>query len=111
MKKLLLLGVIVVGAATVAQAGVRLNFGIGIPLPGVTYSAPPPVYAAPPPAFYQAPPAPVYQAPPPVVYQAPPPVVYSSQPVVYTPAPSLYFGFGSGWWHGHHWYGHHGWHR
>jgi hypothetical protein len=61
MKKLLLLSVILVGAASASQAGVNLNFGFGFPLPtppGLSFShsarvvtpryVPAPVYVAPP---------------------------------------------------------------
>jgi hypothetical protein len=52
MKKLFLVGAILMGAITASQAGVHLSFGFGIPLPGVAVSQPAPVYAAPPPAYY-----------------------------------------------------------
>src|ERR1051325_4571995 len=102
MKKLVLLVAIMLGAVTASQAGVRFSLGFGLPL-----IAPAPVVACPAPA-------PVYQCPPPVVYGAPvvcPPRVY-----YYPPAPSVYFGFGSGgrygWGHsgwGHSSWGHSGW--
>ena len=63
MKKLILLGAVLLGAATATQAGVRLSFGFGIPLGA---------------------PAPVVVSPPPVVYQVPPPVYYTAPAPVYT---------------------------
>jgi hypothetical protein len=98
MKRILLISAVTFGAMAASQAGVRLGFGIGLPL------------VAPAPVVYQAP-APVYVAPAPV-YVAPP-VAYYAPPVVYVPAPSVYFGFGPGW-HGyrHYGWGHYGgWHR
>lgn len=126
MKKLLLLTAVVLGAATASQAGVRFNFGFGIPLPGIVLNpAPvyqvPPVYTSPAPVYY--PPAPAYCAPAPVYA---PPTVYG---------PNVYLGFGTGWygprygywgprygyyghyrgWGGHGWggrgFGHGGWRR
>ena len=106
-----------VGLASVAQAGVRFNFGVGIPLSGLTYSAPAPVYTVPPPAIYPAPPlvppGTVYQAQPPFIYQAPPPVAYPAPPLIYNPNPGLYFSFGAGnaWWGHHPGWGHYHWRR
>jgi hypothetical protein len=111
MKKLILLGAVLLGAATATQAGVRLSFGFGIPLGApapVVVSPPPVVYQVPPPVYYTAP-APVYTAPAPV-YTAPPAVVYAPPPVVYAPPPTVYFRFGTGW-RGYYGWGHHGWHR
>ncbi len=122
MKKLILLAVVLVGAATASQAGVRFGFGLGIPLgppapvvvsPPVVYTAPAPVYTTPAPVISQGP---VYTAPPAVVYQAPAPVVVSPPPVVCAPSPSVVIGFGGYGWYPRHGYYHgywrgHGWHR
>ncbi len=126
MKKLILLAVVLVGAATASQAGVHFSLGLGIPL-----VPPPPVYVSPPPVVYTAPapvytaPAPVYTAPAPVisqgpavVYQSPAPVVVASPPVCVAPAPvfcppapRVVVGFGfPGYGYRGHWRGH-GWHR
>ena len=96
MKKVVLFATIMLGAVAASQAGVHVGFGFSVPL-----VAPAPVMVSPPAVAY-APPAPVYQYPPRVVYRAP--VVCA--PRVYAPAPSFYFGFGSGWRHG---WGHYGW--
>ena len=96
MKKLLLLGAILMGAATASQAGVHFGFSVGVPAVVITHPAP----------VCYAPPV-VYQAPPPVYYQAPPPVYYAQPPVVYAPGPRVYVGFGPRW-HGH---DGHGWHH
>jgi hypothetical protein len=115
MKKTFLIAAVLVGAASVSQAGVRLGFGFSIPLgpPPVVYQAPP-VYTVPAPVYTS--PAPVYQAPP-VVYAAPS-VVYAP-PVAYAPASSVYLGFGHGWYGPRYYHGgyrggwgyHHGWHH
>jgi hypothetical protein len=83
MKKILLLSAVLLGAVTASQAGVRVNIGIGIPLPGLVISQPAPVFVAP---------APVY---------APPPAVAVAPPVVVAP-PIAYYGYRPGWygWHG-----------
>ena len=93
MKRILLLSAVLLGAATASQAGVRVNIGIGIPLPGVVVSQPAPVVVAP---------APVVVAPAPVY--APPPAVVVAPPVVVGP-PVVYYGYGP------RWYGWHGWGR
>ena len=86
MKKIILLSAVLLGAVTASQAGVRVNIGIGIPLPGIVVSPPAPVVVAP---------APVY---------APPPAVFVAPPVVVAP-PTVYYGYRPGW------YGYHGWAR
>jgi hypothetical protein len=86
MKKILLLSAVLLGAVTASQAGVRVNIGIGIPLPGVVIAQPAPVFVAPPPVC----------APPPVVVVAPPPV---------------YYGYRPGWYGYHGWAHHRGWHQ
>src|SRR6266436_8775767 len=59
MKKILLLSAVLLGAATVSQAGgVHLSIGLPLPpLPGISITAPAPVYAPPvyPPAYSYAP--------------------------------------------------------
>lgn len=76
MKKILLLSAVLLGAVSASQAGVRFNFGFGVPLPA-------PVVVAPPaPVCVQAP-APVVVAPP----------VCVPAPVVVSP-PVVRFGFG-----------------
>ena len=91
MKKLLLLSAVLLGAATVSHAGVRVGIGIGLPVPtfGVVVRQPAPVYVAPRPVYYVAP-TPVYVAPP--VYCAAPAPVYVAPPaVVVAPAPVYYW--------------------
>src|SRR6266850_3142349 len=104
MKKLLLLSAVLFGAVSASQAGVRFNVGLGFPLPlpplpGIVISRPAPYYAPAPPVCY-----------------APRPAYYSAPAVVVEP-PSVYFGFGPGYYgygHGgygyryHNYYGH-GW--
>ena len=67
-------------SATYAQAGVRISFGIGIPI----FAPPPrPVYVAPAPVYVMPAPAPVYVRPAPApVYVQPSPA-----PVYVQPAP------------------------
>lgn len=65
------------GATGAAHARVDWHIGINLPGPMVSYG-PPVIYA----------PAPVYHAPPPVYY--PPPPVYYPPPAVYGPAPIYY---------------------
>src|SRR5438067_13812318 len=86
MKKLLLLSAVLLGAASVSQAGVRFNFAINLPipaLPGMIISSPAPVCE----------PAPIVTAPvcePAPVVTAPvceTPVVISPPPLVITPRP------------------------
>jgi hypothetical protein len=60
--------------ATHAQAGVRLNLGITIPL--FAPRPPRPVYVAPPPVYVVPAPRPVYVAPAPVYVQPQPAPVY-----------------------------------
>jgi hypothetical protein len=72
MKKLILAGAILVGGIAASQAGVRINIGVGIPLPPlphvvITHPAP-----ACPPAVVVAPPV----CPPVVVVDPCPPVRY-----------------------------------
>jgi PXPV repeat (3 copies) len=93
MKKTLLLSAVLLGAVTASQAGVRVNIGIGIPLPGLVVSQPAPVFVAP---------APVVVAPAPVYVPSPP--VVMAPPVVVSP-PVFYYGSRPGW------YGYHGWAR
>lgn len=88
MKKIFFLTAVLVGAASVAQAGLHLSVGFGVPI-----AVPAPVYVAPPPVCVA--PAPVYVAPSPV-YVAPPPVVCVPPRVAYVAPPSYYFGY-SGW--------------
>jgi hypothetical protein len=69
--------------ATYAEAGVRISFGIGIPLfapapPRPVYVVPAPVYVAPAPMYA---PAPIYVRP------APTPVYVQPAPVYAQPAP------------------------
>jgi hypothetical protein len=107
MKKILLFSVLLVGAASVSQAGVRFGVELGLPLPvpplpGVVISRPAPVYApaapvcaTPAPVVYQPSICPVPQVP---VYQPPvcstPQVIIQPAPVV-LPAPRAYVGFDS----------------
>ena len=93
MKRTLLLSAVLFGVVAASQAGVQLNIGINIPLPGVVIAAPAPAIVAPP-VVWAAPPA-VIVAPPFVV--APPPVYY-----VYRPGWYGYSGWGyhRGWHHG-----------
>ena len=67
-------GIIALGFATAANAGIFVGGGIGFPL-----YAPPPVVYAPPPAYYMPPPPLVYAPPPvpPAYYAPPPPPVYA----------------------------------
>ncbi len=110
MKRLILLAVVLLGAATASQAGVRFSLGLGLPFcpPAPVVVSPPPVVYAPAPVYTA--PAPVYTAPAPVisqgpvVYQAPAPVVVSP-PVVCAPGPRVVIGFGGPFWH-HRYYGH-----
>ena len=87
LKKLMLAALVgVTLSATYAQAGVRISFGIGLPIfappPRPVYVAPAPVYFVPPPVYYPStraaiyvPPAPVYVQPSPApVYVQPAPV-------------------------------------
>src|SRR5579871_1157867 len=88
MKKLLLLSAVLLGAVSASQAGVRFNFGFGVPLPA-------PVVVAPPAPVCVTPPAPVFVTP---SVCAPAPVVVTPQvcapaPVVVAP-PVVSFGFG-----------------
>ena len=60
MKKLLLVGAILMGVATASQAGVSLHLGLPfppLPIPGVAITPPAPVYAQPycPPTYDYAP--------------------------------------------------------
>jgi hypothetical protein len=92
MKKTLLLLAVLFGAVTASQAGVHVNIGIGIPLPGVVIAQPAPVVIAPPPVC------------------VPPPVVVVAPPVIVAPPP-VYYGYRPGW-YGYRGGGHyHGWHR
>jgi hypothetical protein len=99
MKKLLMLSLLLVGAASVSQAGVRFGVELGFPLPlprlpGVTISHPAPVYDTTPAPVCTTPETTVYQAPacptpqPQQVYQPP---VWSTPkvPVYSTPAPVI----------------------
>src|SRR5580765_6048662 len=110
MKKIILSVSVLIGAVCASQAGgIHFGFGFGLPLPPlpvpaivaprVVYQSPGPVYSAP---VYSAP---AYQAPA-VVYSAP---VCAPQ-VIYPPAPTVYFGYGHGWYgpsyHGRYAYGH-----
>ena len=97
MKKILLLSAVLLGAATASQAGVRVNIGIGIPLPGVVIAQQAPVYVAP---------APVYVAPAPVY--APPPAVVVAPRVIVAP-PTVYYGYRPGWYGWRGWDHHRGW--
>jgi hypothetical protein len=113
MKKIILSVAVLIGAACASQAGgIHFGFNFGLPLPPlpvpavvaprVVYQTPAPVYSTP---VYNAP-APLCQAPA-VVYSAP--AVCAPQ-VYYPPAPTVYFGYGRGWYgshyHGHYAYGH-----
>jgi hypothetical protein len=83
LKKLMLAALLgLTLSATYAQAGVRISFGIGIPL-FVPFAPPPrPVYVAPAPVYVVPGPAPVYVRP------APAPVYVQPSPApVYVPAP------------------------
>ena len=94
MKKLLLLSAILLGGAHASQAGVRFNFGFGLPLPplpGVVIGAPAPVYQAPAPVYYSSP-----------YYAAP----YCPPAVVVQP-PARYFGYGPRY-YDRGWYGYRG---
>ena len=74
VKRIGLATAMLIGCAAVAPAfagHVSLNVGIGLPVAGVGYYAPPP---------------PVVYAPAPVVYAPPPPVYYAPAPVYYGPA-------------------------
>ena len=84
MKRILLLSVVLLGAVSASQAGVRLSIGIGVPLPGFVISQPAPVVVAPPPVCVA------------------PPAVVVAPPVILAPAP-VYFGCRPGW------YGYRGW--
>src|SRR5262245_59068000 len=85
MKKLLVLSVIIAGAATAAHAGVAFNIGLGLPHANVVISRPAPVYVAP------CPPTPVYSTPvcppAPVVTESVCPPTVVSVPPVYVPEP------------------------
>jgi hypothetical protein len=87
MFKRLALAVLVGSTLSVAHAdaGVRLNIGIGIPLFNPFVPPPRPVYVAPAPVYVT--PAPVYAAPAPVIVRYPQPVTgpYYVQP---PPVPS-----------------------
>src|SRR5436190_831717 len=90
MKKMLLLSAILIGVASVSQAAVRFDLGLGLPLPplpGVVFSRPAPVVVAPDP--------PVCETPPPVCSTPEPQAYYAPAPYVVAP-PAVYFGFGSG---------------
>lgn len=73
VKRVALATAMLIGCVAVAPAfagsHVSLNVGIGLPVVG-------PAYYAPPPPVYYAPPPPVYYAPAPVVYGPPAPVYY-----------------------------------
>jgi hypothetical protein len=84
MKRILLISAVLFGAVSASQAGVRLNIGIGIPLPGLVIGRPAPVVVVPPPVC------------------APPPTVFVAPPVIVAPAP-VYYGCRPGW------YGYRGW--
>jgi len=81
MKKSLLLAVLVIGAASASQAGVRFGVGFGLPLPlpvpRITITQPAPVCEPTPPPVYTAPEtcytpgATVYQTPLPVIVEQP----------------------------------------
>src|SRR5262245_46488102 len=98
MKKLLMFSVLLVGAASVSQAGVRFGVELGFPLPvprlpGVTISQPAPVYDTTPAPVCTTTETTVYQAPAcptpqPQVYQPP---VWSAPkvPIYSTPAPVI----------------------
>jgi hypothetical protein len=85
MKKLLLLSAVLLGAVSASHAGVRVDLGIGIPLPReIVIGHPAPVYVEPAPVYEPAPayypPAPVYCPPPAVVVR--PPRVVIAPPIV-----------------------------
>src|SRR5881628_838443 len=96
MKKLVLLSAVLFGAVSASQAGVRFNLGLGLPLPplpGVVISRPAPYCAPAPPVYYGY-----------------------NEPAVVVEPPSVYLGFGPGYYgrgyYGHrypHYYGHRGW--
>jgi len=87
-----------------SHVDVGIGFGIGAPVYGAPYYAPPPVYVTPP----------AYYAPPPVVISPPPPAYYPSSPTYYPPyylpaplvvtppPPVVYYGarpvYGRPWW-------------
>ncbi len=67
-------------SATYAQAGVRISFGIGIPLFVPIAPPPRPVYVMPAPVYVVPAPAPVYVRPAPVYVQPSPAPVYVPAP-------------------------------
>ena len=96
MKRILLLCAVLLGAVSVAQAGIRFGIGIGVPLPGPVYIQPPPIVV---------PQTPNY--PPPSVAPVVPPVVVAPYPGYYGWNPGWYpYG---GWRHYRGWEPHYGW--
>src|SRR5947208_5897628 len=81
MKKILLLSAVLLGAASVSQAGIHLHLGLPLPplppLPRISITAPAPVYAPPvcPPAYSYSY-APDYDYCPPSVVVRPPVVSF-----------------------------------
>jgi hypothetical protein len=109
MKRLILLSAFLLGAATASHAAVRLNIGIGLPLPGVG------VVIGQPASVYVAPPAAYYPARPPAYYTAPAPIYIAAPTAVVAPG-AVYYGhcrygptcrYARGW----HGYRSGGWHR
>lgn len=87
-------------AASAAQASDRVNWSIGINVPGA--------YVQPAPVYYN--PAPVYYNPAPVYYE-PAPVYYESAPVYVAPRSSYYVQSAPVYYSGARWNGHRPHHR
>jgi hypothetical protein len=86
------------------------NWSIGLTVPGVVVSEPPPgyygqapLYAPPAPVYYEPAAQGYYSPPPPVFYRPPPPpVYYRPAPAYYAPPPPVYYREGERRHHGRH---------